>query len=218
MKLSVQPGRNPLRTAALASVLLIGGGASAAPLLQASPDPASIGSVFSIDWTDSATNPATGFTGFDVLVGFDASTLKFMSGLAGSAFGNPTTSVTFDIDGDSNDDPGWAQLHVARAAGAQPTSFGSDIFRFDVLVRDRSSTGRSTDVSFYPSLSIGAPGAGDYVVFGPGRVDSLTTTVGIAAAVPEPASLALTLAGLGLLTMRARRRSSPAARPVATVS
>jgi hypothetical protein len=218
---SVRSGRKYARAAVLASALaVVGGSASAAPSLQASPDPAGVGSVFSINWTDSATDPATGFTGFDVMVYFMPATLQY-AGSLGSAFGSSTTGVTFDVFGDPSDDPGFALFHIVRNAGAQPTSFGSDILRVDFLVLGPPSSGLTTDITFFPPLT-GTPGAGDYVGFNPGgdptSVNSRTTRVGITATVPEPASLALMLGGLGLLATRARHRRGPTATPVAAVS
>lgn len=203
---SFNPRGHFLRAALASALLGAAGAAVAAPSYRAVPDPAFVGTDFSMFLRDDAVDPTTGFLSFDVRVYFDPSVFARPTATAGGAFGESLLDASYDVlDGtgdfgsDGSDDDGWARFSIVRDTRAtQPASFGSDILRLDFRLIGLPSTGGSADVSFMP---VASSNPGTYAF---PNDDTYTASVGALIFVPEPSTVALMLAGLGVLCTRRR--------------
>jgi hypothetical protein len=163
--------------------------------VAANANPVAPGDVLLLQWVE--TEPLDdGYTDANFFFNWDPTVLDLTGASAGSAFGTSTLTQF-----DPGFGPGWTWFNVVRTT-ADPAT-GGELFtlQFDVLSAPASGT---TFVDIYTDLIVEQT-AGYYI----GSPSSLGADLRVTTAVtpiPEPTTVALTLAGLGLLGVAARRR------------
>ncbi|UUX95434.1 PEP-CTERM sorting domain-containing protein [Aquabacterium sp. J223] len=172
--------------------------AHAALQVFTSANPVSPGDTFLLQWEESAADSA-GYTDADFFFNWDPAVLDLTGAGAGTAFGTSTLTQY-----DPGFGAGWTWFNILRDTSVNvPTDGVLITLQFQVLA---GATLGPTFVDIHTDpFGLGTAPSGYYI----GSPSSLRAELDVTAAVtpiPEPATVALTLAGLGLVGLTARRR------------
>ena len=186
-----------VRMASAVALVAAAGTAQAVAFVSISVDPpVAAGGSFSL-WLEDDAVPMGGFTGADILVAWDAAVLSLVGSEVQPSFAFGPAVLQSDGPFTYPGDPlTYSLFTIDRTVPAG--SYGTEILRLDFTV-SAAATVTNTVVDFYP-------GDPSVTVGGYYQFEALGTLVGITP-VPEPATLAMMLAGLGLVAgWSARRR------------
>jgi hypothetical protein len=171
--------------------------------VYSSANPISPGDTFLLQWEETAPE-STGYTDADFLFNWDPAVLSLTGAGAGTAFGT-STLTQYDLTAAPGYGPGWTWFNILRDTSVSATTDGVLItLQFQVLA---GAPLGPTFVDIYtdPYGLVTPPTAG-YYIGSPSALGATLLVTDAVTPIPEPTTVALTLAGLGLVGFAARRR------------